>query len=138
VGLTVRSKIWFEVDGEFAIGEGGALLLKAVDDLGSLARAARHVGWSYRHAWGYVQHAEEVLDVRLLQTRGGKGMARGTALTPASRNLLAIFEQRRRSVDRLSSHVARPSAECANRQRRAFSRDGAGVACPREDQLKFD
>ena len=51
--LTLRRKHWIELDGRFVIGDGGAELLRAVDHQGSLAQAARHVGWSYRHAWGY-------------------------------------------------------------------------------------
>lgn len=48
--LTLRQKRWIELDGRFAIGEGGAELLRAVDLRGSLAEGARQIGWSYRHA----------------------------------------------------------------------------------------
>jgi molybdate transport system regulatory protein len=80
--MRVCSKRWIEVDGQFAIGQGGGELLEAVASAGSLAQAARKVGWSYRHAWGYVKRAESVLGVQLLSTRSGKGSARGTMLTP--------------------------------------------------------
>ena len=43
------------------IGEGGWHLLRHIIRLGSLAAAARHIGWSYRHAWGYLRAAEGVL-----------------------------------------------------------------------------
>jgi molybdate transport system regulatory protein len=87
----VRSKVWLEVRGEFAIGQGGIELLARVARRGSLARAARDVGWSYRHAWGYVRHAERVLGVRLLSTTSGKGAARGMALTAAGEQLVKWF-----------------------------------------------
>ena len=83
--------MWLEVCGEFAIGQGGIELLAAVAKEGSLARAARHVGWSYRHAWGYVRRAERVLDVSLLETTNGKGTARGARLTPSAQSLLDWF-----------------------------------------------
>ena len=90
--VSVRSKVWLEVRGEFAIGEGGVELLTRIPRLGSLARAARDVGWSYRHAWGYVRHAEDVLGVRLILTKSGKGAARGTTLTPAAERLIEWFD----------------------------------------------
>ena len=83
--------MWVEVRGEFAIGQGGVELLAAIADSGSLAHAARHVGWSYRHAWGYVRRAERVLGMSLLVTRSGKGAARGTQLTRAAERLVIWF-----------------------------------------------
>jgi len=82
------------MDGRFAIGEGGAGLLREIDRHGSLAAGARHVGWSYRHAWGYLRRAESVLGVALVSTRSGKGSARGTLITPAAREIVAkLFTQ---------------------------------------------
>ncbi len=50
--VTLRMKHWLEVDGRFAIGDGGVELLRAISAQGTLAKAACEVGWSYRHAWG--------------------------------------------------------------------------------------
>ena len=41
-------------------------LLAAVQSSGSIAQAGREVGLSYRHAWGLLQQAEEVLGQALL------------------------------------------------------------------------
>ena len=100
--LTLRRKHWIELDGRFVIGEGGAELLRAVDRQGSLAQGARHIGWSYRHAWGYVRRAEAVLGVSLVSTKPGKGAARGAVIT------------RRRAGDRRDAAArARAVAACA-------------------------
>ena len=98
VTLTLRRKHWLELDGQFAIGEGGAELLRGVDVRGSLTEAARHVGWSYRHAWGYIRRAEAVLGIALVSIRAGKGSARGTSVTDAAREIIAMLlpEARRR------------------------------------------
>jgi molybdate transport system regulatory protein len=90
-GATLRSKVWLEVEGQFAIGQGGIELLVAIAAEGSLARAARQVGWSYRHAWGYIRRAERVLGARLITTRSGKGSARGAQLTPECHQLVAMM-----------------------------------------------
>ena len=84
----IRTKVWVERDGRFLIGEGGIALLLAVADHGSLAEGARQIGWSYRHAWGYLRRAEAVLGAALTATRSGKGMFRGTMLTGAGRRVV--------------------------------------------------
>jgi molybdate transport system regulatory protein len=89
----VRTKRWIEVDGRFAIGEGGGELLQAIDAHGSLAEAARRIGWSYRHAWGYVQRAERVLGVPLVIVRHGHGAKKGSVLTTEARAIITTLLQ---------------------------------------------
>src|SRR4030095_261060 len=92
VRANIRTKVWVECDGCFLIGEGGVALLLAVAEHGSLAEGARQIGWSYRHAWGYLRRAEAVLGAALTTTRPGKGTSRGTMLTGAAR---LVVEQMR-------------------------------------------
>ena len=89
--VTLRMKHWLEVDGRFAIGDGGVELLRAIATYGTLAKAANEVGWSYRHAWGYIRRAEFALGLRLTEARPGKGTARGLELTAQARRLLRQF-----------------------------------------------
>ena len=93
--IAYRTKFWLEVDGHFAIGEGGFALLRAIESSGSLAQAAKDVGWSYRHAWGYLRRAERALSVRLTERRSGKGKLRGVDLTSAAVSLLEDSRLRR-------------------------------------------
>lgn len=95
----VKTKVWLELDGRFAIGDGGLRLLLAISATGSLAAAVREIGWSYRHAWGYLRRAEEVLGLPLIVARPGKGTARGTALTDHGRLLLERLLALRMRVD---------------------------------------
>src|SRR4029453_19318687 len=60
-------------------------MVSAVAARGSLAEGARQIGWSYRHAWGYLRRAEAVLGPALTTTRPRKGTSRGTMLTGAAR-----------------------------------------------------
>ena len=97
--------MWVEVDGRFAIGEGGLDLLAAIAAGQSLTKAARHVGWSYRHAWGYLRHAEEVLGITLTETLAGKGELRGMSLTSEGQALLATLTTTRDAVRRTGDAV---------------------------------
>jgi molybdate transport system regulatory protein len=104
--LELRTKYWFEVSGRFAIGEGGIELLRAIAEHGSLARAAVEVGWSYRHAWGYLRRAERVLGVPLTSRRPGKGGRRGVDLTRDAHALLRLASRLASVTPRLAALVA--------------------------------
>src|SRR5688572_10232688 len=95
----VRTKVWLEHEGRFVMGDGGLRLLEAIEGLGSLAAAVRAMGWSYRHAWGYLRRAETVLGVALLEGRAGHGAARGARLTAPGRRLRARLAAARARVD---------------------------------------
>src|SRR5882724_9978974 len=75
-----------ERDGRFV--DGGLKLLLGVLEHGSLLGAAKEIGWSYRHAWGYLKQAEAALGSPLTTPRPGKGASRGMALTETGRLVL--------------------------------------------------
>jgi len=94
-----KTKVWIERGGRFVIGDGGLQLLLGVLEHGSLLGAAREIGWSYRHAWGYLRRAESALGAPLMQTRPGKGAARGMTLTETARRLLEHLAAVRNRID---------------------------------------
>jgi molybdate transport system regulatory protein len=97
--LRVRSKVWLEAAGGFAVGDGGIELLRAVETAGSLRGAAAGVGWSYRHALRYLNHAEQACGTALVaRVRGGHTRG-GARLTPDGRDLLRRYAGFRRRLD---------------------------------------
>lgn len=112
-----KTKIWLEHGGRFMIGDGGLHLLEGIARSGSLAEAVREMGWSYRHAWGYLRRAESVLGAPLLLTRPGKGAARGTTLTPAGRLLLERLRALRDRIDEALGPTGPTRDEIASRGR---------------------
>ncbi len=59
-------------------------LLRAIEETGSIARAAENVGLSYRYAWGILRDAEALFGHSLMQT----GRGRGTSLTNLANKLI--------------------------------------------------
>jgi molybdate transport system regulatory protein len=111
-----------ERGGRFVIGDGGLKLLLGVLQHGSLLGAAREMGWSYRHAWGYLKQAERALGAPLTLTRPGKGASRGMALTETGRRLLEELLAIRNRIDDTvgpSGPTARDIAERGRRHERA-------------------
>jgi molybdate transport system regulatory protein len=98
-GTVIKTKVWMERNDRFVIGDGGLKLLLGVLEHGSLLGAAREVGWSYRHAWGYLKRAEAALSAPLTTPRPGKGASRGTALTETGRIVLERLMAVRNRID---------------------------------------
>jgi len=97
--LRVKSKVWLEAGGRMIFSDGRLELLEAVDELGSLARAARRLGMSYRAAWGLLKVTERALGVALLAVRIGGHHGGGAALTREARELVRRFRRVKRQVN---------------------------------------
>jgi molybdate transport system regulatory protein len=80
-GLDIRSKIWIEVGGEPVFGRGRRFLLEAINDHGSINRAAKVINISYRKAWGYIKAMEERLGFKLVERQKGGRNGGGASLT---------------------------------------------------------
>jgi molybdate transport system regulatory protein len=90
--VKARVKVWLEIEGRYVFGFGLSEILKAVEAAGSMKGAAELLGKSYRHVWGRIKEAEEVLGERLVQTRvGGKGPGR-SSLTKRAGRLVADYD----------------------------------------------
>ena len=96
--VQVKSKTWLEADGKFIIGEHGIALLDAIDELGSIQQAARQLGWSYRHTWGYLKNMERNAGVPILLARHGGKSGGGTQLTPQGRKLLRDYKRLQKAL----------------------------------------
>jgi molybdate transport system regulatory protein len=96
--LEVKSKTWLEAGGKFIMGEHGIALLEAIDELGSIQQAAKQIGWSYRHAWGYLKTMERHADVPILLISHGGAAGGGTRLTPQARKLLREYKRLQKTL----------------------------------------
>jgi len=117
-GTVIKTKVWMERSGRFVIGDGGLKLLLGVLEHGSLLRAAKEIGWSYRHAWGYLKQVEAALGASLTTPRPGKGASRGTALTETGRLVLEHLVAVRNRIDDAVGPSGPTSKDIAARGRR--------------------
>ena len=97
--LAPKLKVWVVLADQVQFGYGRAQLLRAIDDLGSIRKAAAQFGMSYRRAWGYLQELEEAAGFPFLERRVGGWGHGGAALTPAGRAFLAQYETFQEQVE---------------------------------------
>jgi molybdate transport system regulatory protein len=86
----IRLHLWLENGEELFFGMGRAQLLVLVERLGSVKRAAEHLGMSYRAAWGKLQQSERALGAKLLERRGAR--CEGLRLTPEARQVVQAYQ----------------------------------------------
>ena len=88
-GHTLKLQIWFEDAGGEGFGRGRIRLLMLIDELGSLSKAAKQLGMSYRGAWGKLKKAEAVLGFALVEAAGSK--RDGYRLSAAGKRLVEAY-----------------------------------------------
>jgi molybdate transport system regulatory protein len=88
-GMNISCKLYLEGHAGCLLGPGRVQLLRATAELGSLAKAAKKQGMSYRWAWGRLKATEKALGVNLLESESGKGNIR--VLTAEAKELLEWF-----------------------------------------------
>lgn len=67
----VRLNLWLEDADGMVFGHGRALLLRKIEEHGSLRRAAEDLKMSYRAAWGKLKKSEALLGFPLVEKLGG-------------------------------------------------------------------
>ncbi len=91
--LEPKWRMWLEKDGVHVIGMGGFKILKAIEELGSISKACRRLGMSYKFVWNYLNRMERVLGERVVERERG-GVEKGrTRLTVLGRELLRVYER---------------------------------------------
>ena len=93
--------------GKRVLGKGGAEILEAIDEYGSIVAAAKNLGMSYKFVWDYLIRMQKRLKQPAIVThRGGTNLAKrrgggGTSLTPLARSLLREFNSTQGLVDNI-------------------------------------
>lgn len=88
--FTPRVQAWLGNSNKQGFGHGRMELLQLIGRLGSLSKAAKELGMSYRAAWGKIKEMEQFTGVHLVCSQGAK--RDGYTLTPEAVALMDAFE----------------------------------------------
>ena len=88
----IKNRIWIcTQDGTF-LGEGRVRLLKEIQELGSISKAAKNMNMSYKKAWSLINSVNaQSKDPLVERTIGGKGGG-GTFVTKAGEQAIKAFD----------------------------------------------
>ncbi|KWH20252.1 molybdenum-dependent transcriptional regulator [Burkholderia territorii] len=108
--LELGGELWLRAGEQTLGGATRIALLAAIGDTGSITRAAKAVGLSYKAAWDAIDTMNNLAGEPLVtRSTGGKGGG-GTTLTPRATSLIAAFRtierEHRRFIDAASAAVS--------------------------------
>lgn len=89
--MKLKWRFWFEKEGRPIMGKGGAEILKAIEQHGSISHAAKSLDMSYRFVWNYIEKMENRIGKVVERERGGKAGGK-TTLTPRGKSLLEQYQ----------------------------------------------
>ncbi|TBN06352.1 LysR family transcriptional regulator [Hyunsoonleella flava] len=93
MGYKIKSRIWIESDNNVLLGEGRVHLLKAIDNTGSLSKAAKSLNISYKKAWQLLDSVNKSAKKPVtINSIGGKGGG-GAELTDYGKSLVKAFDE---------------------------------------------
>lgn len=88
----IKSRIWIELNDNMLLGEGRVNLLKAIENTGSLSKAARSLDMSYKKAWSLVDKMNKSAGKPVVVTSIGGKNGGGAQLTDYGKELISVFE----------------------------------------------
>lgn len=98
MALRVRSKIWIEnTEGQLVIGTGRLRILEAIQETGSMNKAAQKLKQPFRAVWGKIKATEERCGFKIVVRTGD-----GSKLTEEGRQLLETYIQLRNRCKQFS------------------------------------
>ena len=110
--LALSGSLWIQQGAHLLGGTDRIALLEAIHDTGSMVKAAKVLGISYKTAWDRVQDMNNVAGHALVERTAGGSGGGGTVLTPHALELIAAFRQiekiQAQMLDQLTPTLSRP------------------------------
>lgn len=89
--LRLYGDLWMGQDEASAVGDMRISLLEQIDETGSITRAAKEVGVSYKTAWDTVDAMKNLSGKPLVESASGGARGGGTRLTEEGRKLVETY-----------------------------------------------
>ena len=88
----LKSRIWIEGENGVFLGEGRIKILKAIMVEGSLSKAAKSLGMSYKKAWTLVDSINKNSTTPIVITNTGGQGGGGTVITEYGMKMIMAFD----------------------------------------------
>ena len=102
---------------QIALGPGKVNLLEEIDRSGSISKAARELGLSYRRAWTLVDTMNKSFKSHLVEGSAGGKKGGGARLTPLGKKMAKIY----RSMESKSEAAMQPDWKVIQRSLKPLS-----------------
>jgi molybdate transport system regulatory protein len=110
-GNKINALLALHSEGRFLVGHERMKLLEKVAELGSIAKAAKATGFSYKTAWDSVNAVNNLLPTPAFLTRPGGRSGGGAEVTEEGRRLIATFHRLEEKLSKISNFIAEEGLE---------------------------
>ena len=105
-GQKIDAQLALRSDGRFLVGRERIKLLEAVAECGSITKAAKMAGFSYKTAWEAVDAINNLLPSPAFITKSGGRAGGGAEVTEQGRRLIATFHRLEGRLSEISTLIA--------------------------------
>ncbi len=110
-GHKIDALLALHSEGRFLVGRQRIKLLEAVAEYGSITKAAKIAGFSYKTAWEAVNAINNLLPSPAFITKAGGRSGGGAEVTEEGRRLIATFHRLEERLSRISTLIAEEGLE---------------------------
>jgi molybdate transport system regulatory protein len=96
VPYKVTGTLWIECEGERFLGPGRVELLEHIETTGSISKAAKLMGMSYKKAWQMIDAINTQAAKPFVITQSGGEKGGGSVVTSEAKELIAYHQQLRK------------------------------------------
>ena len=90
-----------DFEGGHSFGKGVHLLLKGIQETGSLNRTAKNMGMAYSRAWNILKQCEKEIGISFVERHGPKG----SSLTKEGLEFMAMYEEMEKAAGQAVADV---------------------------------
>lgn len=102
--IKLKTKTWLENEsGEIIFGKGKTELLELIDESGSLLKASKLMGLSYKKAWLHLQQIERMGEDKLVLSKQGRSKDSGSRLSLRAKELLIKYEILQKDIENFAN-----------------------------------
>ena len=95
----IRVRCWIDVDGVKFFGPGRAELLQLIGETGSISKAAKSMGMSYKKAWDMVDEMNSKGQKPYIISHKGGQKGGGAELTNAGKKVIDAYTELTKKID---------------------------------------
>ena len=94
-----RFRLWIDLNDEKFFGPGRAELLGLIRETGSISKAAKIMGMSYKKAWAMVNEMNTMSTKPLVVVQKGGALGGGTELTDTGQKIITSYQKLISKID---------------------------------------
>ncbi|NIJ42610.1 molybdate transport system regulatory protein [Parvibaculum indicum] len=117
----LRLTLRVDTDSEHALGVGKVRLMELIDESGSISKAGKAMGMSYRRAWLLVDDLNQRFATPLVETQRGGGGGGGAALSETGRDVVKLYRRMEKACLKANGEAMEEMAGLMKGRRRKAS-----------------